>query len=136
MTFNVYRYVSLVMSITFSVVGLLFLFMSTDVLIFFNRFSEAFGIQRASLGGEHFYVALAVAYMYIVALLALQMYRNPDNLVFPFLLINAKIASAAVSFLVCFIDKPLLIYLTNGVVDAAIGIFVIVMYRNMKWLSS
>ena len=120
------------MAIVFSLVGILFLFMSDGVLSFFNGMSKFVGMDQVRNADGHFYVALSVAYMYIVALLAYLMYRNPEDATFPFLLSNAKIASSVVSFLIFFIDAHLLIYVTNGVVDGLIGVLVVVMYRDLK----
>jgi len=132
MTLKVYRYISLTMMVVFGLVGVCFLFMSDGVVIFFNQMSAMVGMEEVAPGKEHFYVILSFAYMYIVALLAFLMYRDAQNSIFPFILFNAKIASSAVSILLFFADKHLLIYLINGIVDGAIGLLVIVMYQAAK----
>ncbi len=134
MTLKLYKYISLGMATTFGVAGILFLFTSDEVLAFFNRVSIVVGMEEVEPAAEHFYVILAVAYMYIVALLAFLMYRKPEEAAFPFILINAKIATSVVSILFFFIDKLLLIYITNGVVDGLIALLVILMYRSLKKL--
>ena len=83
-------------------------------------------------GENKFYVILAVAYMYLVTMLAALMYVNPEQTVYPLLLANGKAASATLSLLFFFLDKPLLIYLTNGIVDGLIGVLVVVMYRSIR----
>ncbi len=132
MSQKVYRYVSIAMAIVFTLAGILFLFMSNSVIVFFNKMSVLVGMEQIDFGREHFYVILSVAYMYVVALLAFLMYRNPKEPVFPFLLFNAKIASSLVSILLFVVDRRLLIYITNGIVDGLIGLLVIFMYRNVK----
>ena len=74
--------------------------------------------------------ALAVAYMYVVTSLAWMMYRRPTEPIWPALLAHAKLASAAVSFLLLVLHGPYLAYLANGVVDGAIGAAVLLLRRN------
>lgn len=132
MSQKVYGYISVGMAIVFTLVGILFLFISDGIVIFFNKISAFIGMEQVGPGQEHFYVVLSVAYMYVVALLAFQMYRNPKDAVFPFLLFNAKIASSLISILLFVVDKRLLLYITNGIVDGSIGLLAIVMYRSVK----
>lgn len=132
MTQKTYKLISLGLAVVFGMVGLLFLFLSSDVLSFFNGLSRAVGMQEASSVGHKFYVILAAAYMYLVTLLASLMYVHPDNPAYPFLLFNGKTASSALSILFFILDKPLLIYLTNGIVDGLIGVLVIAMYRSVR----
>jgi hypothetical protein len=70
--------------------------------------------------------------MYLVTLLASLMYLHPDNPAYPLLLFNGKTASSALSILFFVLDKPLLVYLTNGIVDGLIGVLVIAMYRSIR----
>ena len=132
MTLNIYRFISIALTIIFAIVGIVFLCMSDGVLVFFNRISIVIGMEQVEPLGEHFYLILAVAYMYLVALLAFLMYRDPNNAVFPLLLFNAKAASSAISFLLFIVDRHFLIYITNGVVDGFLAILVFVMYRYAK----
>lgn len=132
MTQKTYKLISLGLAIVFGMVGLVFLFMSSDVLSFFNGLSRAVGMQGTSSDGHRFYVILAAAYMYLVTLLASQMYLHPDNPVYPILLLNGKTASSVLSILFFILDTPLLIYLTNGIVDGLIGVLVIAMYRSIR----
>jgi len=132
MTLNLYKSISIVMAIIFALVGILFLFTSDGVLGLFNQISDAVGMEQAAPATGHFYVILAVAYMYVVALLSFMMYRNPTSSVLPFLLFNAKGASFLISFFLFFLERHLLIYITNAVVDGVIGLLVIIMYRNAK----
>jgi hypothetical protein len=82
--------------------------------------------------GFYFYVVLAVAYMYLVALLAFLMYRYPQNMFFPLLLANGKMASSLLSLCLFSFHQPYLILLVNGVVDGLIGVVAFVFYRNLK----
>jgi multidrug transporter EmrE-like cation transporter len=131
-TQKTYKLISLGLAIVFGMVGLVFLFMSSDVLSFFDGLSRAVGMQEASSVSHKFYVILAAAYMYLVTLLASLMYVHPDNTAYPLLLFNGKVASSALSILFFVLDKPLLVYLTNGIVDGLIGVLVIAMYRSIR----
>jgi len=51
--------------------------------------------------------------MYVVALLACLMYRHPGITYFPFLLANAKLASAVLCLYLFLAHQPYLIYLVN-----------------------
>jgi hypothetical protein len=106
--------------------------MSDGVIIFFNHISNFIGMAQVEPAGGHFFVVLATAYMYIVALLAFLMYRDPRNSAFPFLLFNAKVASSVISLFVFLFDKHLLICVTNCLVDGLIALLVFVMYRSVR----
>ena len=82
--------------------------------------------------GFNFYLILAVAYMYLVTILAVFMFRYPKNTVYPLLLCHGKIASAALSILLFALHKPFLLYLGNGIVDGGIGIVVLIIYLYKK----
>lgn len=132
MTPRTYKRISLGLAVIFGIVGLIFLFMSSDVLLLFNRISGVPGMEEAVPGGHYFYVILAVAYMYCVTVLAFLMYRSPDTPAYPLLLFNGKFASAIVSVLFFVFERHLLIYLTNGIVDGLIGVLVVAMHRSIK----
>ena len=123
--------VSLLSAIIFALVGLLFLLIPNEVLSFFNNISRYFGLPLTPLAGVNFYLILAVAYMYLVTMVAVLMYRHPENKIFPMLLANGKLASALVSFYLCIMDKPYLVYLTNGVVDGLIGVLALLFYYKL-----
>ncbi len=128
--FSFYRTASLILSITFAVVGLLFLFFSGEVLVLFNRLSESVGIQGGPEQAAGFYLGLAVGYMYLVALIAFLMWRYPQDRRLPLLLINGKAASSILSVILFVRDQPLLIYGTNAIVDGAIAAGVFFLYRK------
>lgn len=115
-----YRGIALALSVSFAVVGVLFLVIPGSILSFFDGLSEGLGLA-AGHEKPGFFLVLAVAYMYLVSLLAFQMFRSPGVRIYPVLLMNAKFASAFLSALFFFIDAPLLVYLVNAVVDGAIG---------------
>jgi hypothetical protein len=112
-------------------VGLIFLFMPEGVLGFFDGLSPQVGLQPAGQAAG-FYLVLVVAYMYLVTLLAGWMFASPQNPTLPVLLINAKAASAILSFGLFTIRQPVLIYLGNGVVDGLIAVGVVLMYLGVK----
>jgi hypothetical protein len=118
---RLYRIISLLLAVSFAFVGLMFFLAPDRVIIFFNGLAHQFGMTEADPIQGGFYLALAVAYMYVVTLLAVFMYRNPQNRTFPMLLVNAKFASAVISFILFFITGPYLIFLVNGIVDGLIG---------------
>jgi hypothetical protein len=114
-----------VMAATFAVVGLLFLFWPDSAIGFFNRLSGRLGLPEALLQGAGFYLILASAYMYIVTLLALSMYRFPENDIYPSLLAHAKLASSLLSIYLFVAHRQYLIYLANFIVDGFIGTWVV-----------
>ena len=127
---NMYKLISLSLAIAFAIVGCLFLIAPGGVLGFFNRLSGAMGFERSADQGPGLYVTLAVAYMYVVTVLAFFMYRHPENGVFPLLLVHAKSASALVSLWFFAFHRPYLVLLVNGVVDGAIAAGVFLLRRN------
>ena len=129
---NFYRLSSLCMMVTFIAVGLLFFLLPDGVLSFFNAISGQLGMKEILLQGKSFFLILATAYMYIVSLLAFFMFKYPDNQFPPLLLANAKLASSLLSFGMFFYHQPYLIYLVNGLVDGAIGVFVLFLYLRMR----
>ena len=94
---RLYRPVSLILSIVFAVVGLLFLSIPDRVLMFFNDISGHLGMTLSPVESHSFYVMLAAGYMYLVTLLAFFMYRHPENRMFPLLLAHGKLASSILS---------------------------------------
>jgi len=130
MTF--YRLSALFMMIAFIIVGLLFFLIPDGVLSFFNAISGQLGMEKILLQGKSFFLILATAYMYIVSLLAFFMFKYPDHQLPPLLLTNAKLASSLLSFGMFFAHQPYLIYLVNGLVDGAIGVFVLFLYLRMR----
>ncbi len=129
-----YRAVSLLMAVTFALVGFIFLFLADGVLEFFNFASAYAGMQPSPVPvqGVDFYLILAVGYMYVVSLLAYLMYRHPDNPSFPLFLTNAKLASSVLSLCFFFLHQPYLIYLVNCIVDGLIGVLVLYFYLRLK----
>jgi hypothetical protein len=129
---RLYKIFSLSASIIFFVVGLVFLLIPGRVLVFFNSLSGYIGMAPSPVAGVNFYLALAVAYMYLVASIAFLMYRYPENRFFPVLLANGKLASSFLSFLIFFTGQPFLILVVNGIVDGLIGLAALLFYRRTK----
>lgn len=119
-------------AITFAAVGAIFLLMPEGVLLFFNSLSPAFHLNQAPVVFPGFFLVLAVGYMYVVAFIACQIFRNPENSLFLLLLANAKIASSLLSLFLIFRDNLYLIYFTNFLVDGLIGAGAIYLYRKIK----
>jgi hypothetical protein len=118
---TLYKLVSLILAIAFAVVGLVFMVFPIQVILFFNNLSQSLGMIQSDTHPGEIYLALAVAYMYLVTLLSIQIYRNPLNRIYPMLLANAKLASALISFMLFIIRGPYLILLVNAIIDGAIG---------------
>lgn len=118
--------------ITFTIVGLIFLFMPKGVLVFFNNISRHLGMVLSPVQGTGFYIILAVGYMYLVALLAYFMYRYPENRYFPLLLVNGKLASSILSLFLFLFHQPYLIYIVNCLIDGLIGFVVLGFYLKLK----
>jgi hypothetical protein len=123
---------SLGFAAVFAVIGLVFLLIPGDVLVFFNRLSGAFGLPQAPVQGAGFYLALAAAYMYLVTALAFLTYRHPEVKWFPLLLANGKLASSALSLYLFVTHQPYLIYITNCIVDGLIGFAALLYYLKLK----
>ena len=134
-----YRLISIVLASLFAITGLLFLLVPDRVLALFNGFSAALGMPEAPVTGWHFYLILAVGYMYLVTFLAFSMYRHPENKYFPQLLAHAKLASSLLSLALFLLHAHYLIYLANFLVDGAIGATAVILYLKMgraaQWAS-
>ncbi len=126
-----YKTVSLGLAVIFAVVGALFLIIPGETLAFFNALSRRAGLAEGP-AGRSFFVVLAGAYMYVVTVLAWQMFRHPEDKTFPLLLGQAKLASAVLSFLMFAVHAPWLIYLVNGIVDGALALVVLAFYLRVK----
>lgn len=127
-----YRTVSLAMAAAFAAVGLVFIFLPDRVLEFFNRLSPALHLSPAPLHSGSFFPVLAVAYMYLVTVLSVLMFRKPGNPFLPQLLAQGKLASSIVSLLYFFARTPYLICLANALVDGCIGALVLGLFRLQK----
>jgi hypothetical protein len=130
-----YKLISLVLLLLFACTGTLFFFFPEKVLDLFNTMSWWFGMVQSPLVSFDFFQILAVAYMYLVSVLAFFMIRNPESRTYPFLLINAKIASSGLSLAFFVLHEHLLIYLANCVIDALIAGVVLILYVNMRKLA-
>ena len=127
-----YRPLSLFLAIAFAAVGLAFLFIPGQVLIFFNNHSGFFGLPLIPVHEAGFYHILAVGYMYLVAVIAYLMFRHPEAPSFPLFLVHAKPASSFLSVCFALAYEPYLIFLVNCVVDGFIGLAAFYFYRRMK----
>jgi hypothetical protein len=132
MPMKLYRPFSLSCAVIFAVVGVLFLFWSDGLVVFFNMLSARIGMTIAPVPSVHFYLILAVAYMYQVTVLAWLMFRNPGSALLPLLLANAKLASSLLSFGLYIFHNPYLIYLTNGIVDGSLGLVCLYFYSAIR----
>jgi hypothetical protein len=112
------------LAVTFAVVGLIFVAIPAKVLAAFNWLAAGLGWPESTTEAHTLYLALALGYMYLVTLLAWEMARHPDVRVFPWLLVQAKAASAVVCFGLFVLQEQYLLYLANFVVDGAIALFV------------
>jgi len=133
---KLYKLLSLSLSISFGIVGLIFLVIPEGVLNFFNTISLFFGLMVSPVHEIGFYLVLAVAYMYLVTMLAYLMYTHPENMNFPLLLIHGKSASSILSFALFIIHGQFLIYITNGIIDGLIALGVFLLSRKVQRESS
>jgi hypothetical protein len=127
-----YRSMSLTLAIVFVIVGFVFLFDPGSVFSFMNACARSLGMMESREYRGDFYQILAVGYMYVVSLLAFQMYQHPENRHFLWVLINAKSASSALSFLFFIFVHPYFIYLANGVVDGTLACGLLVLRQKSK----
>lgn len=119
---RLYKLFSLTIAVIFAAVGLIFLFYPNAVLIFFNSISRYWGWPPSPVQGASFYLTLAAAYMYLVTILAFQMYRHPEEKIYPFLLAQGKLASSVLSIFLFLTDQHYLVYFANFVIDGCIGL--------------
>lgn len=127
-----YKIGSLTLSIIFGIVGIMFLVIPAQVVSFFNAMSISYGLPASPTQGASFFLILAVAYMYLVSMLAFMMYRNPENSSLPVLLINAKSASSVVSVLLIIVHGACLIYIVNAITDGSIALGVFLLSRKIR----
>lgn len=130
-----YKPLSLGGAIIFTVVGLIFLLIPQQVLLFFNVLSDFWGFSHASVAEFDFYIILAVAYMYLVTVLAYLMYRNPEESLFPLILAHGKLISSLLSLAAFIFKQKYLIYISNFLIDGIIGIVAFYMYLQVKRLN-
>ena len=128
---RLYRSIALVLAVAFAGTGLVFLAAPGQVNVWVARLGIAAGgaMPAADLDSGLFR-ALAGAYMYLVALLAWQMFRRPAEPAWPTLLAHAKLASALVSFVLFAAHRPYLVYVINGIVDGVLGALALVLRRQ------
>lgn len=112
------------LAVTFAVVGIVFLVIPGAVLAAFNWAGRGLGLPQSTTQAFTLYLALAVAYMYLVTVLAWQMARHPEVRAYPWVLVQAKAASALVCIVLFAAQAHYLIYLVNFAVDGAIAVFV------------
>jgi hypothetical protein len=129
---RLYKLFGLAAAAAFAVMGLIFLLFPDAALIFFNRISGYFGLPQAPVQGTDFYLILASAYMYLVALLAYRMYRDPEQNIYPLLLAQGKLASSFISLYLFLMLQPYLIFFVNFVIDGCIGIVALYLMRMKK----
>jgi hypothetical protein len=129
---QLYRFVSLTLSVIFFTVGLVFLAVPLQAVGFFNAISLHFGLPEAPTEGASFFLILAVAYMYLVSMLAFMMFRNPENPSYPWLLISGKSASSIVSLLFIIIHGCCLIYIVNAITDGSIALGLYLLNRGVR----
>lgn len=118
------RVTGLAMAVTFAVVGVVFLVIPGGVLAAFNWAGRALELPQSPTEAFTLFLALAVAYMYVVTVLAWQMARHPAVRAYPWVLVQAKAASALLCIALFALQEQYLIYLANFVVDGAIAAFV------------
>lgn len=132
MNIRIYKSYSLILSILFALVGVLFLFIPDRIVLFFNSGSDWFGLPPAPLPQNAFYRILAVGYMYLVTLFAICMYKYPQKRLCVALLAHAKWFSALLSAGFFTFHQPFMIYLCNAVIDGAIGFSALWIYLKIK----
>lgn len=108
----------------FAAVGICFLVIPGQVLSAFNRLGDLLGWPASPTDAYTLFLALAAGYMWVVTVLAWRMAREPENGIYPWLLMQAKAASALICLLLFAVQDRYAIYLVNFLVDGAIAVFV------------
>lgn len=128
-----YKAFSLGLAVIFALVGGIFLLLPREALELFNALSRRLGMVEGPTEPT-FFVVLAAAYMTVVTILAWRMSASPREKIYPLLLAQAKLASSVLSFLLFAAQARWLIYLANGIIDAALGLIALTMYfRSKSW---
>lgn len=109
---------------TFALVGVVFLLIPGRVLALFNAVGDQLGLPPSPTDAYTLYLTLAIAYMYVVTVLAVQMARHPRATAYPWVLVQAKAASALVCLVLFVAQDQYLIYIANAAVDGAIAVIV------------
>jgi hypothetical protein len=112
------------LAVVFAAVGVVFLLVPGRVLELFNAIGDVAGMPASPTAAFTLFLGLAVAYMYVVTLLAAQMARHPRVKTYPWLLVQAKAVSAVVCLALFAAQDHYLVYLANAVVDGTIAVVV------------
>ena len=130
---RIYRMTALALAVAFAAVGLVFLFAPGALQDAFDSLGRQAGIKGMPVGDAEsgLFRVLAVAYMYVVTLLAWMMFRRPADPVWSALLAQAKFASTLVSILLFALGESYLVYAANGLVDGLIGMVVLLLRRQV-----
>lgn len=121
---SVVRALGITMATTFAAVGAVFLLVPGGVLDVLNRVGAVFGMPASPTQAFTLFLALAVAYMYVVTVLAVQMARHPGARAYPWLLVQAKSATAVLCLILFLTQAQYLAYAANAVVDGFIAVSV------------
>jgi hypothetical protein len=109
------------MAATFAVVGAVFLAIPDQVLAAFNYLARGLGWPQSPTEAHTLFLALAVGYMYVVTVLAVQLARHPREHAWPWLLAQAKGVSALLSLALFLFGGRYLICLANFLVDGSLA---------------
>jgi hypothetical protein len=112
------------LAVSFAFVGMVFLLVPGRVLALFNTAGDVLGLPASPTDAFTLYLALAVGYMYVVTVLAVQMTRRPQVTAYPWVLVQAKAASALVCLVLFVAQDHYLVYLANAAVDGTIAALV------------
>ena len=115
------RFAGAGMAGTFAVVGAIFLVIPDQVLAAFNFLARGLGWPQSPTEAHTLFLALAVAYMYLVTVLAVQLARYPRERAWPWLLAQAKAVSALISLALFLVGGWYLICLANFIVDGSLA---------------
>ncbi len=118
------RLAGMAMAVTFAAVGVVFLVVPGEVLSLLNTVGDVLGAPVSTTDAFTLYLALAVAYMYLVTLLAVQMARRPQVRAYPWLLVQAKAASAVLCLVLFVAQDQYFVYAANALVDGLIAVCV------------
>jgi hypothetical protein len=121
-----------VLAALFAATGLAFLLWPGGLLRGLDAWSRALGLAGGAPAGGGFWTVLAVAYMYVVTVLAWGIRRHPAEPLYPRLLTHAKLASAALSLALFALVTPHLALLANGLVDGALGVLALELWRSCR----
>ena len=115
------------LAVAFAVMALLLLVLPAHVLQALNRIGDLLGLPPAPVVGLGYYTAIAVAFMYVLAVLAALVAREPAVRAYATVLVHAEAALAVLSLALFALQDVHFVFLASFSVHALVAVFVYVL---------